>query len=152
MSELELEDLLYALVLSPRRPSQVRIVERFLTRGGRSLAAGDPSQAEGETFAHRFSVLVPERLAPAEAAMAERIIRLEQPAHTRFDVRRYFDFFRAGETRLGIDTVLGEESRFVAMVLDRNYLAEGYLAPAPPMDAPDRLIGDRDQVGMLPPL
>jgi hypothetical protein len=89
-------------------------------------------------------------LLPEEAAMVERIVRLERPAHTRFDVRRYYDYFRVGEARLGTDSVLGEESRFVAMVLDRDYLARGYLAPAPPMDTRERLIADRDHAGLQP--
>jgi phage tail-like protein len=159
MSDAELEDLLYDFVQSPRRPSKIRIVERFQTRSGRALAAGDTTGQEQHSGAagtggdaHRFSVLVPERLTNEEEAMVERIVRLEKPAHTLFDIRRYFDYFRAGEARLGIDTVLGAESRFVAMVLDRNYLADGYLAPDPPMGAPDRVVSDRDRAGLLPPL
>jgi hypothetical protein len=92
-------------------------------------------------------VLIPEGLSSAEEAMVTRIVKLEKPAHTHFDVRRYWDYFRVGEVRLGIDTVLGEESRFVPMILGRDYLAEGYLYPAPPMDVSERLIADRDAVG-----
>jgi hypothetical protein len=156
MSDAQLEDLLYDFVLSPRRASKVRIVERFLTRGGRALAAGDPTpQGVGAALAadaHSFSVLVPDQLAPEEAAMVARIINLEKPAHTRFDVRRYFDYFRVGEARLGIDTTLGEDGRFVAIVLGDSYLSSGYLAAAPPMDAADRLIANRDRLGRMPAL
>jgi phage tail-like protein len=159
MSDAQLEDLLYDFVQSPQRPSKIRIVERFQTRNGRALAAGDTTGQGGHSGtegsgedAHRFSVLVPEQLTNEEEAMVERIVRLEKPAHTLFDIRRYFDYFRAGEARLGIDTVLGTESRFVAMVLDRTSLAEGYLAPHSPMGAPDRVVSDRDRAGLLPPL
>jgi phage tail-like protein len=158
MSEEQLEDLLHDYVLTPNRPSKVRIVERFLTREGRAAVAGDPTRARTaastedtiQASAHRFSVLVPEGLPPEEAAMVERIVRLEKPAHTLFDVRRYWDYFRVGEARLGIDTVLGEEGRFVPIVLGRDYLAEGYLYPASPMDVPERLISDRDLLGKTP--
>lgn len=152
MSEAEFEDLLYQFVLSPRLHSPIRIVERFLTRGGRSVAAGDPTQLTEDATAHRFTVLVPEALTPEETDMVERIVRLEKPAHTHFTVRRYFDFFRVGEVRLGIDTVLGESGRFVAMVLGQNYLAEGYLAPSHPADVTERVVADRDRIGQMPPL
>lgn len=160
MSDEQLEDLLYEFILSPNRPSQARIVERFLTRGGRSLVAGDPTQADsnaagGETViaasAHRFSALIPEGISADEEAMVRRIIELEKPAHTQFDVRRYWAYFRAGEARLGLDTVLGEDSRFrfAPMVIGRNYIAEGYLPASHPMNSEDRTILDRDRVGEM---
>ena len=82
--------------------------------------------------------------------MVERIVRLEKPAHTQFEVRRYWDYFRVGEARLGLDTVLGEEGRFVPMVLGRHYLAQGYVSPSHPMDVTERLILDRDRPGQRP--
>jgi phage tail-like protein len=152
--EDELEDLLYAYVLAPRRPSKVRIVEHFQARDGRALAVGDvtpEAQVRESTIAataHRFSVLVPERLMPEEAAMVGRIVGLEKPAHTAFEVHRYYDLFRVGEARLGTDTVVGDGGRFVATVLDDGQmLAQGYLAAAPPMDTLERLIADRDRPG-----
>jgi hypothetical protein len=159
-SEQQFEDLLYAYLLAPQRVSKVRLVERYRTRGGRARVAGDPTEADNSTaattapdaFAHNFSVLVPEGLSAEEAAMVERITRLEKPAHTAFDVRRFWDFFRIGETRLGIDTVLGEESRFQKIVVGRSYLAEGYLYPSHPMDVAERVVAGRDRVGQLPPL
>ena len=160
-TEEELEGLLRDWLLAPQRPSKVRIVERFLTRGGRGVVAGDPTQASATTSpqtdsiafnAHRFSVLVPEALTDDEEAMVGRLTSLEKPAHTDFDVRRYWDYFRTGEARLGLDTVLGAESRFVEMTLDRDALSYGYLPPGHPMNVPDRLIADRDHLGSLPTL
>jgi phage tail-like protein len=158
LDEWEYEDLLYEYVLSPQRPSKVRIVERYRTRGGRRFQEGDasiggggeesPAAAEApDAYAHQFSVLVPEELTPEEEAMTRRVTELEKPAHTSFDVRRYWDFFRVGEGRVGIDTVLGEESRFVETILGRSYLAEGYLRAPHPASAIDRLVSDRDRLG-----
>ena len=160
LDEEEFEDLLYDYVLSPKRPSKVRIVERYRTRGGRRLQEGDASDggeqataAEApDAYAHQFSVLVPEELTPEEEAMTRRVAELEKPAHTSFDVRRYWDFFRVGFGRVGVDTVLGEESRFVEIILGRSHLAEGYLRPPHPADTPDRLVSDRDRLGEMPSL
>ena len=159
-SEQQFEDLLYEYLLAPQRVTSVRLVERYRTRGGRATVAGDPTQGGGsasatsapDAFAHEFSVLVPEGLSAEEAAMVERITQLEKPAHAAFDVRRFWDFFRVGETRLGIDTLLGEESRFQKIVVGRSYLAEGYLHPSHPMDVAERVVADRDRVGQFSPL
>jgi hypothetical protein len=43
--------------------------------------------------------------------------------------------------------VVGDGGRFVATVLDGQYLAQGYLASAAPMDTLERLIADRDRPG-----
>ena len=91
----EFEDLLLDYLLAPRRPSKIRLVERFLTRGGRALVAGDASHAEEiaagniAAVAHRFTVLVPEGLTAAETAMVTRVVNLEKPAHTAYEVRHY---------------------------------------------------------------
>lgn len=158
-TEAQFEDLLYQYLLAPSRLSRVRLVERYHTRGGRAVVAGDPTRAgrsdsttAPDAFAHDFAVLVPEGLSAEEAAMVERLTKLEKPAHVAFDVRRFWDFFRVGETRLGIDTVLGEDSRFQKIVMGRSYLAEGYLYPPHPMDVAERVIADRDRVGQLPAL
>ena len=84
--------------------------------------------------------------------MTRRVAELEKPAHTSFDVRRYWDFFRVGFGRVGIDTVLGEESRFIEIILGRSFISEGYLRPSHPADAADRLVSDRDRLGRTPPL
>jgi phage tail-like protein len=75
--------------------------------------------------AHRFSVLLPlpgPQADPAaqaayEAArgLAQRVLALEQPAHTQCDVRPYWSLFRVGQVRLGLDTLLGAGSRDAAL-------------------------------------
>jgi hypothetical protein len=158
MSESDIEDLLTLYLLSPQRPSKVRVVERFMTRHGLALAAGDPTEVGGAiddsiaATAHRFAVLIPETLSADVTAMVSRIVDLEKPAHTEYEVRRYWDYFRVGEARLGIDTVLGEDARFLPMILGQNALAQGYLAYPPPMNAADRMVLDRDRIGAMPAL
>ncbi|MBK8814433.1 MAG: hypothetical protein IPN42_02510 [Methylococcaceae bacterium] len=159
MTREALEELMFTYLLVSHRASKVRIVERFLAREGRALAAGDPTEGDANLIndaltasAHRFSVLIAEGLPPEQVAMVNRIVELEKPAHTAFEVKRFWDYFRVGEARLAVDTVLGEESRFVPIVLGRNTLAEGYLESAPPMDTPERRILDRDRLGDTVPL
>jgi hypothetical protein len=79
--------------------------------------------------------------------MVERIILMEKPAHTAFDVRRFWDYFRVGEARLGIDTALGEDGRFLPIILGGDYLSEGYLESAHPMNVTERTVSDRDAMG-----
>lgn len=158
-SEADLEDMLFQLVLKSPRARRVRLVERWQARQGQAVLAGDPTaseedstpagdlQAEIRAAAHRFSVLVPEGLSQAEADMVERIILMEKPAHTAFDVRRFWDYFRVGEARLGIDTALGEDGRFLPIILGGDYLSEGYLESAHPMNVTERTVSDRDAMG-----
>jgi phage tail-like protein len=152
----ELEDALLDLLLSDTRPSRVRIVERFAGRGGRAVVAGDPTRGSSddtlEAAAHRFVVLVPEGITADERSMVERVIDLEKPAHTAFDVRAYWDMTRVGEMRLGIDTLLGPSGRFVETRLGESYLAEGFIGGRPPADVADRIVMDRDGIGGFPPL
>jgi phage tail-like protein len=81
--------------------------------------------------AHRFSVLLPRRdtgfdqqREAQELALAKRIIALEKPAHTIFDVRFFWAMNRLGEARLGYDTQIGAGSRASQLIppaiLDRN--------------------------------
>lgn len=156
-SEAFLEDLLHAYIL--QRPSPIRIVERFRTRDGRALVAGDPDAAGSTTStasiaaaAHRFSVLIPEGLSAEEEAMVGHIINLEKPAHTQFDLRYYWAGFRLGEARLGLDTAVTDTPRFFKMILGQHYLAYGYLSPSHPHNVTDRHVIDRDRLGKLPSL
>lgn len=160
-SEVELEDMLYELIVASLRPSPIRIVERFRTHPGRAAVEGDTSgTSEGSAdtdlspsdWAHRFSVLIPQGRLPEEEAMVRRIVHLEKPAHTQFDVRYYAEGFRVGGARLGLDTILGETPNYPPILLGRSVLPEGYLGARPPMDASDRVIADLDRVGEMPPL
>ncbi len=112
--------------------------------------------------AHRFSVLLPAPTQTADDAehrrrreLAERLIALEKPAHTVFEVKFFWAAFRIGEVRLGYDTVLDRGSRalgFPRMVLGQGFLAESVLTPGHPFNVTDRQVVGRDRLGSLPPL
>jgi phage tail-like protein len=109
--------------------------------------------------AHRFRVLVP--LLPGEASdsaqeqlkldLVTRLVQLEKPAHTTFDVRFYWAMFRIGQVRLGYDTLLDHGSRVPQLmprfVLGAQHLLEGHLAPGFPQDAKDPDILGRNALG-----
>ena len=94
--------------------------------------------------AHQFTVFLP--LAPADAAstfaqrsklrLAQRVIDLEKPAHTTYDVRFYWAFFRLGEARLGFESVLDQGSRATQLlqpiVLGDSFVGAGYLSREQP--------------------
>ena len=65
-------------------------------------------------------------------ALAHRVVELEKPAHTTFDVRFYWDAFRVGEARLGLDTIADLGSRspdlLVDAVLGASHLGASRLA------------------------
>lgn len=106
--------------------------------------------------AHQFTVVLPvalgddveDRRTAMEAA--RRLVELEKPAHTTFDVKLYWVAFRVGEARAGIDTVVGLGGRspelMRPLVLGRGHVAESYLAHGPPQDATDRLILGRERL------
>jgi phage tail-like protein len=133
--------------------NRIRIVERFRTV---------PAGTVDKTAAHRFSVLLPtprlddlsqETLASRVTStrdLAARIIDLEKPAHTLYDVRYYWGAFRLGEVRLGVDTLIDLGSRspqfIAAMLLNEAYLGEAYLAPGHPQNVSDRLVVGRNRL------
>lgn len=102
--------------------------------------------------AHRFIVLVPTTLTSDTAVqqqhmeLVRRIVALEKPAHTNFEVRQYWAAFRVGEARIGYETLLDMDSRFTALVLGQGYLAEGFVAPEHPWDVAERTVVGRDQL------
>jgi phage tail-like protein len=103
--------------------------------------------------AHQFTVLVP--VLPSDTpdvqlkkqGVAQTIAALEKPAHTDFDVRLYWGMFRVGEARVGLDTLLGQSSRSVALVLGSTYLAAGYLSYIEPWNITDRMTIGRSSAG-----
>jgi phage tail-like protein len=103
--------------------------------------------------AHRFSVLVPVFITgdlyqqEQRIKLVQRIVDAEKPAHTNYEIKPYWALFRVGEARLGMDTVIAEGSRFVALVLGQTYLAEGTLGYAQPFNITDRVVTGRDRPG-----
>lgn len=104
--------------------------------------------------AHHFTVLLPYVGAETNAeqqrrrSLAERIVNLEKPAHTTFEVKFYWALFCVGEARLGEDTLIGKGGRapelMSAMVLGRGYLSESYMGADHPQDVKERSILGRD--------
>ncbi len=101
--------------------------------------------------AHRFSVLLPVSVVTEDPAMMERqiqlarrIIELEKPAHTVFDVRFYWALNRIGEARLGLDTLLDQGSRAPQLipdaVLGQAYLGASFVGGAKPLTDSDRYL------------
>jgi phage tail-like protein len=99
--------------------------------------------------AHRFTVLLPVRSIGADTValardreLARRIVELEKPAHTVFDVRFYFAMNRIGEARLDFNTTLGSGSRGPEMlppaILGRAYLGESFIGADGPPDTDGR--------------
>ena len=106
--------------------------------------------------AHRFTVLLPTPKAldteehQRRVDLAQRIVDLEKPAHTVFDVKFYWAYFRVGEARLGEDTLIDRGSRapqlLSPMVLGQGYLVESYLAPTYPQDIANRQVLGRERL------
>jgi hypothetical protein len=102
--------------------------------------------------AHRFSVLLPVSVVtedPAEmerqVQLARRIVELEKPTHTVFDVRFYWALNRVGEARLGLDTLLDVGSRAPQLipnaVLGHAYLGASFVGGNnPPTDGDRHLL------------
>jgi phage tail-like protein len=128
----------------------VRIIERFRTRTHPGVALGDPTeqsvattgnvQTDAQARAHRFTVMVPTTLEAETLRLLERIVELEKPAHTWFDIKRYWALFRVGEVRLGLDTVLGQGARFEPFQLGQTALAAGALGATFPYTLTTRTV------------
>jgi phage tail-like protein len=115
----------------------------------------------GRDNAHRFTVLLPvpesEALDPAaqqrRMELAKRVIDLEKPAHTIYDLKFYWAFFRVGEVRLGEASVLDYGSRaprlLPPMVLGTGFIASSYLAPGYPQNLTDRQVLNNSQRSIL---
>jgi len=93
--------------------------------------------------AHRFTVLLPWPMHVLDSSgteldhvrlqdLATRIVDVQKPAHTLFDVKFFWAAFRIGEARLGDDTLLASGSRVPELVepavLGRDYVGTTTLA------------------------
>jgi hypothetical protein len=108
--------------------------------------------------ANRFSVLLPvsrnddtDERRRERLGLVQRVIELEKPAHTVFDVKFYWALFRLGEARLGDDTLVDRGGRAPDLLpplrLGQGHLAESQLAAGHPQNVSDRRIVGRDGVG-----
>jgi|GEM_PF-431876 len=114
--------------------------------------------------AHRFTVLVPvfgeasscspcsgtgreRRAVGPDPEVVRRVVELEKPAHTLFEIKPYWALFRVGEARLGIDTHPGRSSRLAAAIVGQGALGEQYLAYGHPWSVRERTVVGRDRIG-----
>ncbi len=121
-------------------------------------AQNDWLQFEGQLLpiyatAHRFSVLLPVSSVAdtpydmnTRLGLAQRIVELEKPAHTVYDLRFYWAMFRVGAARLGLDSLLGQGSRapelIPATLLGQAYLGASFVGgPARPPGGDRLLLG-----------
>jgi phage tail-like protein len=103
--------------------------------------------------AHRFQVLLPlfsadddETRREERRALARRIVELEKPAHTVFDVQYYWALFLVGTARVGHDTQLDVGSRAPQLaavaILNKTHLGSSYLATDFPPPGARRVLGE----------
>lgn len=106
--------------------------------------------------AHRFTVLIPTVSNYAstleEIEQVRRIVAIEKPAHTAFDVQPYWALFRVGEARTGLDTLLGRGGRFAALFIAGGYIGEGYLGYSHPWNVTERMVLGRSGLGRHRPM
>jgi len=80
----------------------------------------------------------------SKLSLAQRVVDLERPAHTTYELKFYWAFFRVGEARLGTDSVLDQGSRATQLLqpilLGDSYIGNGYLAREVPGDPRSRPI------------
>jgi hypothetical protein len=105
------------------------------------------------TYAHRFTVMLPMPKGEMpyseehikRLGLAERVVHLEKPAHTTFEIKFYWNMFRIGEVRLGYDTALDLSSRIAGlitpMILGRRPIGESYIGFTPAQEAGRRTAG-----------
>ena len=102
--------------------------------------------------AHRFSVVVPVQLQDdvttqqARRDLAQRVADQEKPAHADFDVKLYWAVFSAGQSRLGLESVVGPSSRFAALLLGQSQLGGSYLGYVAPWNVRSRMVAGGDQL------
>lgn len=96
-----------------------------------------------EASAHQFTIFLPMNAVDAQNVMAQRakvdlvrrVVNLEKPAHTSYDIKFFWAFFRLGDARLGQDSVLDSGSRAPQLMLPAQigdtYLGSTYLSRQP---------------------
>jgi phage tail-like protein len=104
--------------------------------------------------AHRFTVLIPATLngkrienaqeQARQLSLVKRVVDLEKPAHTTFDFRYYWNLFRLGEVRLGLDTLLGLGSRdpllIPELIIGQAFIGESRVGVVQPETYSERYV------------
>lgn len=125
----------------------IRIIEHFFVRNVTGVIApfaneqvqALPSPETVQQYAHRFSLFLPHDLSDEQFALVRRIVALEKPAHTEFEIEPYGDLFRVGQVRLGLDTQLEKHLHFTPLRLGSTYLSGNYLVSPTLFQPVDRL-------------
>ena len=151
---LTLDDFVDASIFSPQpaHPRSIRIAETFRTRQGDVESTPIAGLVAMRATAHRFTVQLPVTSSTElntgalqrRIDLVKRLVDLEKPAHTIYDIQLYWAMFRVGEGRLGEDSLIAQGSRapqlMPPLVLDQGYLAEGRLEAGYPQNVADRPI------------
>ena len=95
----------------------------------------DPDATEGTAYAshaHRFSVLVPMPLDAEQDAVVRRILDVERPAHTAYELCTVDAGMRVGRgLHLGLSSLVGPTGTFEAAIADRTLLGRGGILGGP---------------------
>jgi hypothetical protein len=73
-------------------------------------------------------------------------VEAEKPAHTLVDVQPFWAALRVGEARVGLETIVGEGSRYVDLVLGQGRLARSIVPGGDTWRLDDRMVVGRDRV------
>jgi phage tail-like protein len=102
--------------------------------------------------AHRATVLVPIRFEDSDEVRDQRlgrvrrVVEVHRPAHTLVEVAPYWAACRVGEARVGLETIVGEGSRYVDLVLGADRLARAITPGGTTWRFDDRVVVGRDRI------
>lgn len=75
-----------------------------------------------------------------------RVVDVQRPAHTLVDVAPYWAACRVGEARVGLETIVGEGSRYVDLALGVDRLAHAITPGGTTWRLDDRVVVGRDRI------
>jgi phage tail-like protein len=107
-------------------------------RVGGALGVADPipsatlAKAAFDTFAHRFSVLIPAALSAEQLDVVRHILEIHRPAHTVFDVCTVEAGMRVGQgLYAGLTSLIGRTSGFQPLQVGGSLLGGGTIVGRP---------------------